>query len=341
LDYSSDTSTTVYSFSNGDPSSVYSTHAYAEDHAPLIYNIPVSPTETYNATLRFAENWSGAWQQGARILDVYINGVLIEENLDVWSEGGNFGPYNIEHSDVSSPDGSLTIRIVPKILNAYISGIDVVSTTESNTDVASSNPDAAVNASQDSTPTVVSIDFNRIFDNYPFNAFESFGTAMSSGGIDYLVVLGGFRNFPGVTNEAYRRPFGQAQASWERIRDVPGTEVTHAAQAVDEDILCAVGGFEGRHPGRSGHTAYCYNLTTDSYRMLPDFPADRAGGGLTILKNSGRRTLIYAGGVDRPQNSLASHTDYGTTWTMDIDTENPEWTLIPAAMPDPRTIWLL
>ncbi len=159
-----------------------------------------------------------------------------------------------------------------------------------------------------------------------------------------MVVMGGFDNFPHVTKAVYARKVGNKQgvqvkwSKWERLADLP-RPITHMAQAVDpvdQHIFCGVGGYLGKHPGRSVSDAYCYDFQKNKWTHLPKLPAPRAGGGLVFYRKYGKRELIFAGGVHRKFDSLCCHQDHGTTWSLDLNNVKAGWKNHYRNMPDPR-----
>lgn len=63
--------------------------------------------------------------------------------------------------------------------------------------------------------------FKRVQSNYPKRVFEAQGTLMSVNGVQHLVVIGGFYNFPGVTMDVYRRRLTARWAPWHRLASMP------------------------------------------------------------------------------------------------------------------------
>lgn len=176
-----------------------------------------------------------------------------------------------------------------------------------------------------------SVTFKRVYPNYPKKVFEAQGTTLG----DKIYVMGGFYKFPGTTMEVYRRSFTTANAPWEKRSPMP-QPLTHVAQAVSGTLFCGAGGYWDRHPGMSVSSVFCYEASTDAWMRLPNLPADRAGGGMVFHEHAGARELIFAGGVDREFNSLRKHTDFGTTWRLDLNNLADGWRNAGATMPNPR-----
>lgn len=69
------------------------------------------------------------------------------------------------------------------------------------------------------------------------------------------------------------------------------------------NFVSFAGCFMGAFLGTSGTRAFCFDRSGNEYFNLPDLPVNRAGGGLVLMKENGRNTLIHAGGTNRDENS--------------------------------------
>jgi len=85
------------------------------------YKIPLS-NNTYQVTLMFSEIFFGS--AGDRVFDVFIEGVKVSGNLDIWSKVGKNVAYNEVHQ-VMIKDGELNIKFKSSVENAKISAIKV------------------------------------------------------------------------------------------------------------------------------------------------------------------------------------------------------------------------
>ncbi len=333
--YHNRTKSTVKSYFNkkaGTQKSIFSTHSWTPNNAMLSYSLPVESESYYNLTMYFAENREINFATGRRVFDVAVNGQVVEANVDPWKKVGSFSPYAIKVPRVSPEGNEILVDIIPRKGRAMISAIEYDDDEVPKDDEHdSSEPEIKVpNFEQIETK------FKRVKYDYPLKVFEAAGTVMTSKeGKQYLVVFGGYQKFPNVTKRVYRREFGVENTKWERLSDLP-QKVTHLAQWVAGNVFCGVGGYEGDYPGVSGKKGFCYDLDTDKYTPLRDLPADRAGGGLVMIENKGKKLLLYAGGVDRTTNSLKHHVDHGTTWTLEYETPGANWTRVGQDMPHPR-----
>jgi arabinoxylan arabinofuranohydrolase len=85
------------------------------------YKIPL-PNKEYKVTLMFAEIFHDS--QGKRVFDVFIEGVKVSANLDIWTKVGKNAAYNETHL-VKVSDGELNISFTTIKDNAKISAIKV------------------------------------------------------------------------------------------------------------------------------------------------------------------------------------------------------------------------
>ena len=90
----------------------------------LEYNFVV-PSGQYQVNLLFAETWSGAFQVGARIFDIRLNGVTAIPGLDIFAEVGANAAL-IKTASVSVPDGSLKIEFLRTVQNPFVNGIELI-----------------------------------------------------------------------------------------------------------------------------------------------------------------------------------------------------------------------
>jgi chitodextrinase len=91
----------------------------------LLYSFDV-PNGTYTVNLYFAELYSGAFGVGLRVFDVLIEGGLVLNNLDVYSEVGQTAAL-MKSFAVTVTDGQLNIEFRHEIENPKISAIEVIS----------------------------------------------------------------------------------------------------------------------------------------------------------------------------------------------------------------------
>jgi arabinoxylan arabinofuranohydrolase len=86
------------------------------------YKIPL-PNNEYQVTLMFAEIYHGS--AGSRVFNVYIEGVKVSNNLDIYSKVGKNVAYDETHT-VKVSDGELNISFETIKDNAKISAIKIV-----------------------------------------------------------------------------------------------------------------------------------------------------------------------------------------------------------------------
>lgn len=88
------------------------------------------PNGFYNIKLMFAENYFNA--SGKRIFDVYVQGKLLVDNLDLYNVAGSKSAYNIALMDVEVTDGLLDIHFASEIENPLINGISIEKSSSTN-----------------------------------------------------------------------------------------------------------------------------------------------------------------------------------------------------------------
>lgn len=143
--------------------------------APYIYEIPVHRDHEFVVTLMWAENYFT--DSGFRVFDVYIEGSLMIDNLDIFREVGKDSALSITLKTFVS-DGSLTIELVPKIENPKLSAIIVVDT---NTYISPTISPTISSAPSGSPSAMLDRDFQDIFINCGGGVHVS-----SSGAITWL-----------------------------------------------------------------------------------------------------------------------------------------------------------
>ncbi|MEL6185935.1 MAG: malectin domain-containing carbohydrate-binding protein, partial [Myxococcota bacterium] len=101
------------------------------------YDVPVS-NGPYFVTLHWAEIWSGAFGPNLRVFDVLLEGGLVIDNLDIYSEVGSQAAYTTTHL-VEVTDGALTIAATPEIQNPKISAFAIFQAIPSDTTAPSAS----------------------------------------------------------------------------------------------------------------------------------------------------------------------------------------------------------
>jgi hypothetical protein len=103
-----------------------------ERYGNFTYSIPVAPGR-YTVTLRFCESWFGPKKPagggaGERMFDVYLNGVALLRNFDIFREaGGGDRPLDkVFHSVTPNAQSKLTFSFVPVQNYAMVNAIEVV-----------------------------------------------------------------------------------------------------------------------------------------------------------------------------------------------------------------------
>ena len=91
---------------------------------PLTYELPVNGFGSYAVRLDFAELDATVKKAGQRVFDVQIEDSFVLPDIDVYAAVGARTAYSRDFT-VNVSDGSLTIRLIPKIGEPMIAGIEV------------------------------------------------------------------------------------------------------------------------------------------------------------------------------------------------------------------------
>ncbi|MBL0155653.1 MAG: hypothetical protein IPP47_00870 [Bryobacterales bacterium] len=102
-----------------------------ERYGRITYSIPVPPGSSYTAILHFAETWFGGTGAGAansRIFDILCNGLMLQQNLDIFKEaGGPFLAINKTYRGLKpTASGKLVFQFVPSKNYAFINAIEIL-----------------------------------------------------------------------------------------------------------------------------------------------------------------------------------------------------------------------
>ncbi|PJI85262.1 malectin (di-glucose binding ER protein) [Yoonia maricola] len=79
---------------------------------------------TYDLELNFAEIWNGAQNTGVRVMDIYVEGNLVIDDLDISDDAGYLAALDIM-TEVTVSDGSLTIEADGEVQNAKLSAFSL------------------------------------------------------------------------------------------------------------------------------------------------------------------------------------------------------------------------
>lgn len=83
------------------------------------------PNGAYKVNLYFAETWNGAFQPGARVFNVKLNGTVAIANLDVFAKVGA-NKADVETGNVTVSNGSLAILFEAVRENPIINAIEIL-----------------------------------------------------------------------------------------------------------------------------------------------------------------------------------------------------------------------
>lgn len=98
----------------------------------LQFDIPTTPGSTYQVDLLFSEVWTGAFRSGRRVFDVSLEGSVVLDNLDIYSEVGSRTAL-VKSFDITATDNNLDIDFDHVRNNPAIAGIVVTETGTSPT----------------------------------------------------------------------------------------------------------------------------------------------------------------------------------------------------------------
>jgi hypothetical protein len=105
----------------------------SERFGNLSYTIPVAQPGRYGVTMYFAENWFGPGSPGgggigSRIFDVFINGIAVRRNFDIFKEAGGVGHAATValHGVEANHQGKIVIALTPARNYACINALEIV-----------------------------------------------------------------------------------------------------------------------------------------------------------------------------------------------------------------------
>lgn len=111
----------VIGISNTSDPAIYHTERWAEN---LAYSIPVDANGSYQVDLHFAEIYSPNFVSGARIMDISMEGQLVQSALDIYDTVGGYAAL-VKSYTVNITDGSLDLNIAGVVENAKLSAISI------------------------------------------------------------------------------------------------------------------------------------------------------------------------------------------------------------------------
>jgi N-acetylneuraminic acid mutarotase len=161
--------------------------------------------------------------------------------------------------------------------------------------------------------------------SYPVSIAESLGAMI---GKDFVVVSGYAKRWNETTKKVYAFDTTMPKAKWREMDEVPTAEgFSHAAFAVDGDIMYVCGGYVGATPGPHTDTCLRYNHSsppTTQWTYMPPLPEGRGGGGMILVNNT--KTLMYATGATRVDGAAYDHRD---VWGLNLNNLTSGWKKFP------------
>jgi hypothetical protein len=157
---------------------LYNSEHYFNGPAPYFYQIPVKFAGRVMVSLHFAEIFQK--NAGFRVFDVWVEGVLVKANLDIFKEVGYRTAYIIE-VEATVNDGFASIELVRVTDNPKISAIEVVDIVNyeapTNSPTISPAPSASPTTSLSPTSTRSPV----------ANSYNGFKTILvNCGGLNYV-----------------------------------------------------------------------------------------------------------------------------------------------------------
>lgn len=159
---------------------LYGTERYFDaynDPQPFAYQIPVPEAGEYATVLHFAETFFQF--PGSRVFDVWVEGSLLVDGLDLFAEVGYEVPLQL-HAVAPVTDGYFTIELVAITQNPKISGIEVWDINNFSAPTASPSISAAPSATPSISPAPTSSPaptptpvWNDIYINCGGNSYEA------------------------------------------------------------------------------------------------------------------------------------------------------------------------
>jgi hypothetical protein len=106
---------------------LYYNQRYDSGTAPeMVYSFAV-PNGDYAVNLHFAETYSGAYGSGLRVFDVAIEGALVLDNVDIFSQAGGSQKLLVRNVPlVTVTDGQMNIKFIHHVENPKVAAIEIV-----------------------------------------------------------------------------------------------------------------------------------------------------------------------------------------------------------------------
>lgn len=339
---------------------VYRTHRYAIGGS-LSYKFPV-PDGVFAVGLMFVEQYADI-AGGDRIFDLYINDVLLDEDIDVWTLAGKklYEPYYLKKLDITPVDGHILITLVPKKENPMLSGIVIEGPNaasvlwETTAPSIVTDSDTASNPNPIATPTPVAvaepmkaeseIEEPVVQSESEMTTIDTPPMAMSGPGVwgnvqytsgnpvarheacavfgDGLVYSIGGRGMKPVS------VFNPVTGEWSR-KTGPPVEINHMQCVYYKNRIYIGGSWFGQFPYEKEHTVmWAYDIPTDTWLTLKGLPEGRRRGGGAFV--------VYKEKFYLSHGAIGGHGAHATT-TGYLDMYDPvtnEWIPLPDG-PGPR-----
>lgn len=324
---------------------VYRTHRYAEGGI-LSYKFPV-PNGVFAVGLLFVEQYDGAAKQGGRTFDLYVNDVLLEQNIDVWTMAGKklYEPYYMEKPNIHPVDGHITVSLVPKNENPMLSGIVIAGKNAASVLWETKAPSTDASVGRRPLPTAPIATIGPITPVITPNPHQKDPTIPSSPGVwtdvkyssgspvarheacavfvDGLLYSIGGRGMKPVS------VFNPMSGEWSK-KTGPPVEINHMQCIHHENKIYIGGSWYGKYPYEQEHEVmWTYDILSDSWNTLGGLPEGRRRGGGAFV--------VYEGNFYLSHGAIGGHGTHATATSM-LDVYDPKtdtWTPLPDG-PTPR-----
>jgi Malectin domain len=264
---------------------------------------------------------------GQRVFDVWIEGILVFEYLDVIQLAGkNFTAYTATFPRVAVNDGYLSIELTPVVQNPFITGIEVfTSSTISNlTKAPTRAPTTAAPVETNSTGRWIEVNATAPITARHEPCFVMVDNA-KVGRKAYLV---------GGRGEKITDVYDPVTRVWTKKRPPP-IEIHHIQCVAAQGLLWVMAAWTGPFPyEKNAPNAYVYDPALDLWFSKTALPLSRRRGSAAVIASYDQTKIYVSHGNNGGHEEGNFSTSLGYLDVYDIATD--EWTSISNNAPNPR-----
>ena len=314
------TSSTTLPISGTLDDTLYQTERWDPPGNPeLKYDIPVTDG-FYDVYLHFAEIYNRAQSPGSRVFDVWVEGVLVIEGLDIFSRAGGYTALVESVLGVQVTDGTLTIEFGHDIENPKISGIEVhaaslVNPTDSpmTPGPATSGASEAPSMSPTRSPAPTQIPWIDLNESEGYTARHECSFVQAG---DKFFMFGGRENATKLDIYDY------ATNSW-TVGASPPEPFNHFQATLYEGLIWVIGAYkDNRFPNEElEENVHVYDPANNVWMEGPEIPWPRGGGGLVVHDDK----FYLVGG------NVAGHDGSFVPWFDSYVPDTGEWVTLADA----------